>query len=54
MSLTQLGVVLLGVYLILIGAAVEVSTTLTLIFGIVVAALVLFDSDFVRTYRTRA
>lgn len=48
MSLTQLAVVLTGVWLILIGAAVEVTDTVTLIFGIAVVALVLIDSPAVR------
>lgn len=51
MSLTQIAVILTGVWLILIGAAAEVSDTLTLIFGIAVVALVCLDSPAVRARR---
>lgn len=50
MSLTQIGVLLTGIWLILI-AATEVSDTLTLIAGIAVVALVLLDSPIVRARR---
>ena len=53
-SLTQLGVILLAVLLIVIGAGTEVTNTLILIVGVVVVVLVLFDSPFVQAYRTRA
>lgn len=42
MSLTRLAVLLAGVYLILVGAT-SVSSTLTLVFGIVIVALVVLD-----------
>lgn len=51
MSFTQIAVLLTGVWLLLIGASVEVSNTLTLIFGIAVVALVLLDSPAVRARR---
>lgn len=51
MSLTQIAVILGGVWLILIGAAAEITDTVTLIFGIAVVVLVLLDSPAVRTYR---
>lgn len=51
MSLTQIGVLLTGVWLLLIGAGTEVSNTLTLIFGVAVIVLVLLDSPFVRSRR---
>lgn len=51
MSLTQLAVLLTGAWLILIGASVEVTSTVTLIFGIVVVALVLIDSPAVKAQR---
>lgn len=51
MSLTQIAVLITGVWLILLGATAEVSDTLTLIFGIAVVALVLIDSPIVRARR---
>lgn len=51
MSFTQIAVLLTGVWLLLIGASVEVSNTLTLIFGIAVVVLVLLDSPAVRARR---
>jgi len=54
MSLTQIGVIIAGAWLILVGANSEPSTTLTLVAGIAIVVLVLIDSDFVQTYRTRA
>ena len=53
MSLTQIAVVLAGVWLLLVGASVEVTSTLSLIFGIAIVVLVLLDSSFVRTYRNQ-
>lgn len=51
MSLTQLAVLLTGVWLILIGASVAISSTVTLIFGIAVVVLVLLDSPAVKAQR---
>lgn len=48
MSLTQLAVILAGVYLILIGAETAISSIVTLIFGIAIVVLVLIDSPAVR------
>lgn len=55
MSLTQLAVILAGIYLILIGLSVALSSTATLIFGIAIVVLVVLDAPFARTaYRGRA
>lgn len=43
MTWTQFAVILVGIWLILIGASVAISNTVTLIFGIVVVILVLMD-----------
>jgi hypothetical protein len=51
MSLTQIAVVLTGIWLV-ITSQEPASSTLTLIVGIVVVVLVLLDSPFVRSYRT--
>lgn len=51
MSFTQLGVILAGVWLILIGSGTTVSDTLTLIFGIVVVLLVLLDGPLASVRR---
>lgn len=51
MSLTQLAVFLVGVYLILLGASVAITSTVTLIFGIAVVALVVIDSPRFRNIR---
>lgn len=53
MSLTQIGVVLAGIWLI-INSQEPTSTTLSLIFGITIVVLVVLDSSFVRGYRNRA
>lgn len=46
-SFTQIGVLLAGVWLLLVGAGAEVSDTLTLIFGIAIIVLVLLDGPLV-------
>lgn len=51
MSLTQIAVILTGVWLILVGASTEITNTVTLIFGVAVVALVLIDSPAVRARR---
>jgi hypothetical protein len=43
MSLTQIAVLLAGVWLILQGAGAALSSTVTLIFGIAIVVLVLLD-----------
>lgn len=49
MTLKDIALLLVGVWLILVGATAEVSDTLTLIFGIVVAALVLVEGLSIRS-----
>lgn len=51
MSFTQVGVALVGFWLLLIGLEVEVTHTLTLIFGIAIIVLVFLDSRFGATWR---
>lgn len=50
MSLTQIGAVLAGIWIILTSQE-PISSTLSLVFGIVIVALVLLDSAFIRAYR---
>jgi hypothetical protein len=54
MSLTQIGVVLAGVWLLLVGIGSNPSETLSLVFGIAIIVLVFLDSAFVREYRSRS
>lgn len=51
MSLTQIGVVLTGIWIILTSQE-PISSTLSLVFGVVIVALILLDSAFVRSYRS--
>jgi hypothetical protein len=52
MSLTQIGIVLAGIWLILTGIEAELTKTITLIFGIAIVVLIVLDSSLVRSYRT--